>query len=167
MRTRRRPRRGLDRWEQAARRLERLYVVDGAGPAHQGGFGYGGSGRDLRVSVRVRQVARDGDVDVETAQESVPSDLRDWRLATDWLHHALRPGELQFPIRLAADRWQQQVTLDGVACSFTFVGDDRFWCAGGDVGDRQVTISARGWPHDRLALVSVQASQVREHVPPR
>ena len=155
-------------WNAAARRISGLFVVADAGTAYAGGFGHSGSRLDPNVSVSVSHIRGDGEIDVETAyDEGWPRELDDWRLASDWVHRALEPSDVRFPIRLEADRWEQPVAVDGVEEPFTFVGNDRSWVATGCVANAQIRLAARRWPHERLALRSAAPSEVSGEVPVR
>jgi hypothetical protein len=160
----------LDRasWDRTARRLTGpLYAAAGAGTAYQGGFGSSGSGRRMQVSVSVRHVRPGGERDVETSDEPPwgDDDYQDWRLASDWIHRALPPGRLAFPLSIAADRWEQDVSVDGVLLPFVFVGSSDVWTARGRAGERQISLGASGWPTEGLALLSTEPGGVSDLVP--
>jgi hypothetical protein len=155
-------------WAHIARKLSGpLYAAAGAGAAYQGGFGHSGSGRRMQVSVTVRHVRLGGELDVETSNEPPwgDEDYQDWRLASDWIDRALPPGRLPFPLSIAADRWEQDVPVDGVPVRFVFVGSSDVWTARGHVGERQVVVGASGWPVDGLALVATEPGEVSYDVP--
>jgi hypothetical protein len=163
-------RRSRESWAATASQLRGpLYAADGAGPAYQGGFGRSGSGRGMTVSASVAHVGPWGELDVDTSDESPWGDREfdDYRLASDWLHRALRPGRLTFPLTVTADRWERDVVVDGQLWPFVFVGDGSAWCRAGTVGGRQVGASATGWPHERLALRTIKPRAVSDEVPDR
>jgi hypothetical protein len=155
-------------WNQAAGKLSGpLYAAADAGDAYQGGFGHSGSGRQMRVSVTVRHVRPGGELDVETFDEPPWADdhFQDWRLANDWIHRALPPHRLTFPLSITANRWEQDVPVDGVPLRFIFVGSSEVWSARGDVGGRQVLLGASGWPAAGLSLVAREPGEVSDDVP--
>ena len=156
----------LRSWEATAAALTGpLYAVAGAEPVFQGGFGHSGSGADRTVSVAVRHVRPGADVEVDTSDEQPWPGGDDWRLTSDWLHRVTRPGEVSFPLTVTADRWEQQVPVDGVPVPFVFVGDRSAWAAASEVGGRSVSLSASGWPSEGLALRSVPPVEVSSEVP--
>lgn len=166
LRRRRRFPRTYSEWSGAARHVDRVYVVVGGGTAYRGGFGQSGSRRDAQISLSVRHVVGAAELDVETSpDEPWPRDADDWRLANDWLFRALRPEDVRFPLRLEADRWEQQVPVDGVDHGFTFVGGSGSWVASGAVAGRRIGLSARGFPSEGLALRSVAPGEVSPEVP--
>ena len=157
-------------WRATAARLRGpLYAVDGAGTAYEGGFGRSGSGRAATVSASIVHVGLKGELEVDTSDEPPwgDSDLEDYRLASEWLHRALRPDRIAFPLSIRAERWEREVLVDGQPTRFVFVGDDTTWCASGTVNDRQVRVSGTGWPQDRLALVMIALGRVAKEVPER
>lgn len=99
----------------------------------------------------------------------VPDDggFGDWWLVTDWLNRAVSPGSIEFPLTLVADRWEQQVSVDGVALPFVFVGNDQVGCARGSVERRQVSVIGTGWPYDGLALAALSLKDVSPMLPER
>ncbi len=167
--------RGLSRlspesWRATATRLRGpLYAAEGAGTAYQGRFGRSGSGRAATVSACVAHVGPWGELDVDTSDEPPWGDsaFEDYRLTSDWLHRAVRPGRIAFPLTITADRWARNVLVDGLPTRFLFVGDDTIWCAHGAVNGRRVGVSGTGWPQDRLTLVTVALREVRQEVPER
>jgi hypothetical protein len=144
-----------------------LYAAADAGTPYQGGCGHSGSGRHMQVSVSVRHVRPGGELTVETSNEPPwgDDDSQDWLLASDWIHRALPPGRLVFPLSITADRWEQDVPVDGVPARFVFVGSSDVWTARGYVGKSQVTVGASGWPVDGLALVATEPGEVSHDVP--
>ncbi len=157
-------------WRATAARLRGpLYAAEGAGTAYQGGFGRSGSGRSATVSASVAHVGPSGQLDVDTSDEPPWGDsaFEDYRLTSDWLHRAVRPGRIAFPLTITADRWERNVLVDGLSTRFVFVGADATWCAYGTVNGRQVGVSGIGWPQDRLSLVTVAPGEVSQDVPER
>lgn len=117
----------------------------------------------MTVSATVRHVHPGGEVEVETSDQPPWDDEHvDWRLVTDWMHRALRPGRLAFPLVLTADKWERDVLVDGVPVRFVFVGGDDAWCALGSPGGREVAVTGTGWPHDDLALTTVDPRAVSQ-----
>ena len=155
----------LDEWTDAARYVERVLVVAEGGTAYQGGYGSSGSRRDARVSLQIRQVRGDAEVEVEPSTEQPwPDEHEEWVLTRTWLHRA-RPEQGGFPLRLEADRWEQSVPVDGVERPFVFVGNARSWVAAGTVQGNRVEIGARDWPSEGLALRSVPPGEVSDEIP--
>ncbi len=85
----------------------------------------------------------------------------------DWLHRAVRPDRLAFPLTITADRWERDGPVDGLPTRFVFVGDAGTRCAYGTLNGRQVGVSGTGWPQDRLALITVAPGEVSKEVPER
>lgn len=139
-----------------------LYAADGAGPPAQGGFGYSGLGRDRTVSVTVRHTSADGgELEVTTADEDRwAADHDDWRLTHDWLSAAVGHAPIRFPLTLTAERWEQDVPVDGAAVTFVFVGGPSTWRASGSVAGWRVAVGGNNWLHDRVSLVSVDPGNV-------
>jgi hypothetical protein len=110
-----------------------------------------------------------GELDVDTSDEPPWGDgaADDYWLISGWLHRAVDPERLTFPITITADRWERNVLVDGLPTRFAFVGNDTTWSAYGTVEGRQVGVSGTGWPHDRLTLVTVAPGEVSEEVPDR
>jgi len=157
-------------WERIARRLRGpLYAAIDAGMAYQAGFGSSGTGRDMTVSVAIRHV-RDGGggLDIDTSDQPPWGDHRntDWRLVTEWLHRAVPPDRVQFPLTLTADRWEQSVAVDGTPLVFVFVGGSTTWSALGVVAGRTVAVTGSNWPRDGLALTAIALKNVTADVPP-
>ena len=159
-----------DSWPRTARRLNGpLYAAVGAGPAFQGGFGQSGSGRHMTVSAAVCHVRPGAELDVDTTDERPWGDsaFNEWRLVSDWLHRAVRPDRIDWPLTLTADRWEGDVPIDGLPVRFLFVGDATTWSATGEVDGRQVTVAGNGWPHHGLALAAIALGDVSGNVPVR
>ena len=153
-------------WLGAARPLGGVYAVAGAPPT-RGGHGWSGGGRGWRgertasTSAQVTHARGDAEIEVETSsEERWPDEVVEWRLTSHWVHSAAQPGATTFPLRLEADRWEQDVDVDGTPRRMVFIGNQDAWCAAGTVGGRQVQISARGWPLDDLRLVRLAPDDV-------
>jgi hypothetical protein len=156
--------RGLrrDSWLSAARPLGVVYAVAGAAPG-QGGYGssYGVGART--TSAQVRHLLGDAEVEVETSDDpAAPEDMLLWRLSGNWMSVALSDDRPRFPVRLEADRWEQDVDVEGTPHRAVFVGNDTAWCASTQVGPHGVMLSARGWPAADLRLVRLPPRQVPE-----
>ncbi len=154
-------------WNPTAGKLSGpLYAAAGAGDAYQGGFGHSGSGRQMQVSVSVRHVRPGGELEVETSDEPPSADdhFQDWRLANDWIHRALPPHRLTFPLSITANRWEQDVPVDGVRLQFVFVGSSEVWSVRGVVEGRQVLLGASGWAAAGLSLVATEPGEVSDDV---
>ena len=155
-------------WRGAAKQLRGpLYAVVDAGTAYEGGFGHSRDGRRVSVALDVRHVRPGAEVEVRSSDEPVwgSGDFDEWRLVSDWTHRAARPEAITFPLVLRADRWERDVLVDGVPVPFVFVGGDDVWCAAGRPGGRDVTLSGTGWPHEGIALATVDVGQVSGQVP--
>jgi hypothetical protein len=164
-------------WERTAGGLQGpLFAGVDAGVAYRGGFGW--SGRRPRrgprrglsggsVSVTVRHVRGGAELEVETSDEpdATLGGLHDWRLAADWAARVLRPDRLVFPLTLTAQRWQQDVVVDGAAVPFVFVGGADTWVGLGAVGVRQVAVAGTDWSARGLSLRAVSPREVSGAVP--
>lgn len=144
-----------------------LFAGSDAGTAFRGGFGWSGNGRARTVSVTVRHVRGGGELEVETTDDPDrgSGEHDDWRLASDWAFRALRPERLAFPLTLTAQRWQQDVLVDGGAVPFVFVGGSDTWVGRGSVGGRRVSVAGSDWPARGLTLRAVTPREVSGDVP--
>jgi len=123
----------------------------------------------MTVSAAVCHVRPGAELDVDTTDERPWGDsaFNEWRLVSDWLHRAVRPDRIDWPLTLTADRWEGDVPIDGLPVRFLFVGDATTWSATGEVDGRQVTVAGNGWPHHGLALAAIALGDVSGNVPVR
>lgn len=155
-------RRHPDSWPETARLLRGpLYAVVDAGAAYQGGHGWSGSGSPVSVSLSVRHARGEAEVTVETADEPQWPQVEQ-RLLWEWSSDVTHRLEPVFPVTLTADRWEQDVPVDGSPVRFVVVGGGGSWVAAGEVDGRAVGVSGRGWPAEGLALQSVDPAGLRE-----
>ncbi|MCU1692351.1 MAG: hypothetical protein JWM64_1442 [Frankiales bacterium] len=156
-------------WIDAARRLGRLFAVQGAGRAYQGGFGHGGglTPEESTYSAHVRHVDGGRSYDVEVDGETGwPAEMDTWRLLTDWLHGAVSaPDEITFPFEVRADRWSASIDVDGTPHEFLVIGGPERWCAAAQVGDRAVRLRGSGPGSLPVALVGVAPEDVSDDLP--
>lgn len=57
--------------------------------------------------------------------------------------------------------------VDGQPRTFVFVGGNDAWCATRRVDGRRVRVSAFGWQHSGIALVTVTPASVSNEIPER
>lgn len=154
----------------AARLGTGVLVATGGVPAMQAGHGSSGSSRRRPESVTVsaRQAVHDRSLEIETSSEPffperAGEEMLLHRWVTEWSNLARERVSVEFPIRFeaTAERWRQDVEVDGVASTFTFVGNSEVWVAAGAAGGRPVELQAQGWPAAGLALESVSPGAVR------